>query len=114
MAGSPEDVQKMSATASGVVGSAQTDITMPYETIPCACVYCYVCIAQRLQLEDGAAWTCLRCGTEVRECRPWKGGLLEEEAEVLHNAEDYLVEKGEEDGGPAVPLMEKLPIAEED
>merc|ERR1712000_388602 len=29
------------AASSGVVGSAATDITNPYETMPCACVYCF-------------------------------------------------------------------------
>lgn len=77
-ASSPEDVQKISASSSsGIVGSAQTDITTPYETIPCGCAYCYVCLVQRLQLEDGSVWTCLRCGTEVKECRPWTGDVIE-------------------------------------
>ena len=76
-AASPEDIQKISAsTSSGIVGSAKTDITTPYETIPCGCVYCFVCLVQRLQLEDGSAWTCLRCGTEVKECQPWNGDVL--------------------------------------
>ena len=77
-ASSPEAAQKITAlsSSSGVVGSAQTDVTTPYETIPCGCVYCFVCLAQRLKLEEGSAWTCIRCGTEVRECRPWNGDIL--------------------------------------
>lgn len=65
------------AASSGVIGSAQTDITNPYETIPCGCVYCFVCLATRLEREEGEGWTCLRCGEHVRECKPWSGDLLE-------------------------------------
>jgi peroxin-2 len=64
--------------ASGIVGSAQTDITNPYETVPCGCIYCFVCLAQRLEAEEGEGWTCLRCGEEVKECKPWSGDVLEE------------------------------------
>lgn len=65
------------AASSGVVGSAQTDITNPYETIPCGCVYCFVCLAQRIEREEGEGWTCLRCGELVKECKPWSGDVLE-------------------------------------
>ncbi|KAI2603863.1 Pex12 amino terminal region-domain-containing protein [Hypoxylon fragiforme] len=67
------------ATSSGVVGSAQTDITNPYETIPCGCIYCFVCLATRLEREEGEGWTCLRCGELVKECKPWNGDVLEEQ-----------------------------------
>lgn len=71
--------QEIMATAasSGVVGSAQTDITNPYETIPCGCIYCFVCLATRIEGEDGEGWTCLRCGELVKECKPWNGDVLE-------------------------------------
>ncbi len=65
------------ASSSGVVGSAQTDITNPYEAMPCGCIYCYVCLAQRIEREEGEGWTCLRCGEAVKECRPWNGDVLE-------------------------------------
>ncbi|KAL1864135.1 peroxisome assembly protein (Peroxin-2) [Diaporthe australafricana] len=65
------------AASSGVVGSAQTDITNPYETIPCGCVYCFVCLATRIEGEEGEGWTCLRCGEPVKECKPWSGDVLE-------------------------------------
>lgn len=65
------------AASSGVVGSAQTDVTNPYETIPCGCVYCFVCLATRLEREEGEGMTCLRCGEHVKECRPWSGDVLE-------------------------------------
>ena len=84
-ASSPEDAQKISAlsSSSGIVGSAQTDITTPYEAIPCGCVYCFVCLAQRLKLEEGSAWTCIRCGTEVKECQPWNGDILDPSDEQI-------------------------------
>ena len=65
------------ATSGGVVGSAQTDITNPYEAIPCGCIYCYVCLATRLEREEGEGWACLRCGEEIKECKPWNGDVLE-------------------------------------
>ncbi|TRX96441.1 hypothetical protein FHL15_002713 [Xylaria flabelliformis] len=67
------------AASSGVVGSAQTDITNPYETISCGCIYCFVCLATRLEREEGEGWTCLRCGELVKECKPWSGDVLEEQ-----------------------------------
>ncbi len=72
--------EALAATASGgggIVGSAQTDITNPYEAVPCGCTYCFVCLANRLDREEGDGWTCLRCGQLVRECRPWRGDVLE-------------------------------------
>ncbi|KAI0126509.1 peroxisomal biogenesis factor 2 [Xylariales sp. AK1849] len=66
------------AASSGVVGSAQTDITNPYETVPCGCTYCFVCLATRLEREEGEGWSCLRCGEMVNECKPWSGDVLEE------------------------------------
>jgi peroxin-2 len=64
--------------AAGAIGSAQTDVTNPYETIPCGCIYCFVCLAGRLEAEEGEGWTCLRCGEEVKECKPWTGDVIEE------------------------------------
>lgn len=65
------------AASSGVVGSAQTDVTNPYEGIPCGCVYCFVCLATRLDREEGEGMTCLRCGEHMKECKPWSGDVLE-------------------------------------
>lgn len=62
----------------GVIGSAQTDITNPYEAIPCGCIYCFVCLAKRIEAEEGEGWTCLRCGDVVKECKPWNGDVLED------------------------------------
>lgn len=62
----------------GIIGSAQTDITNPYETVPCGCIYCFVCITQKLEAEEGEGWICLRCGELVKQCKPWNGDVLEE------------------------------------
>ncbi|KAF2969644.1 hypothetical protein GQX73_g3903 [Xylaria multiplex] len=97
------------AASSGVVGSAQTDITNPYETIPCGCIYCFVCIATRLEREEGDGWTCLRCGELVKECKPWSGDVLEQQTKTPspstkhvgfaddHDASAHLVKEGKVD-----------------
>lgn len=82
VAGNSEaDVMAQSAGSvggGGVIGSAQTDITNPYEALPCKCIYCFVCLAQRIEAEEGEGWTCLRCGEVIKECRPWSGDVLED------------------------------------
>ncbi|KAI9849399.1 MAG: peroxisome assembly protein (Peroxin-2) [Thelocarpon superellum] len=75
---SESEILAVSGASGGVVGSAQTDVTNPYETIPCGCIYCFVCLGQRLEAEEGEGWICLRCGELVRECKPWNGDVLEE------------------------------------
>lgn len=75
---SEEQIMAASGASGGVIGSAQTDITNPYETIPCGCIYCFVCLAGRLEAEEGEGWTCLRCGELAMECKPWNGDVLEE------------------------------------
>ena len=75
---SEADVLARSAGGGGVVGSAATDITNPYEAMPCECLYCFACLAQRIANEEGEGWTCLRCGELIKECRPWNGDILEE------------------------------------
>ncbi|KAF2817325.1 uncharacterized protein BDZ99DRAFT_565091 [Mytilinidion resinicola] len=72
------DIMAASAGGGGVVGSAATDITNPYEAVPCGCVYCFACLAQRVANEEGEGWTCLRCGEVIKECKPWNGDVLEE------------------------------------
>ena len=72
------EIAAMSTASSGIVGSAATDVPNPYATIPCGCIYCFVCIAQRLEAEDNEGWTCLRCGAIVKECKPWRGDVLVE------------------------------------
>lgn len=70
------EVVAVTGTSGGVIGSAQTDVTNPYETVSCGCVYCFVCIVTRLEGEEGERWVCLRCGDLVKECRPWAGDVL--------------------------------------
>ena len=64
------------AAGGGVIGSAQTDIVNPYETVPCGCVYCFVCLATKIEGEEGEGWMCLRCGEVIKSCRPWRGDVL--------------------------------------
>lgn len=85
---SESDVIGMSAASGGIIGSAQTDITNPYETIPCGCIYCFVCIAQKLEAEGGEGWVCLRCGEIVKQCKPWNGDVLEEDRRPAGNGKN--------------------------
>jgi peroxin-2 len=112
----------LGAAAAGVIGSAQTDITNPYEA-ECGCVYCFVCLATRLEAEDGEGWVCLRCGREVKECRPWSGDVLIEEGEG-EEKEKEMQEEGlrdvepraeeEEEGGVDSKVKGKRELSEED
>jgi peroxin-2 len=77
-ASAEERVMAMASMAGGVTGSAQTDITNPYEALPCGCIYCFVCLATRLEAEEGRGFQCLRCTEIVKECRPWAGDVVEE------------------------------------
>jgi peroxin-2 len=76
---SEADIMASSAGGGGVVGSAATDITNPYEATSCGCIYCFTCLAQRIANEEGEGWTCLRCGQTITECRPWNGDIIEEQ-----------------------------------
>lgn len=67
----------LASSSGGVLGSAATDITNPYEADPCGCIYCFACLAQRLASEEGEGWLCLRCGETVTQCRPWSGDIIE-------------------------------------
>ncbi|ETI25199.1 hypothetical protein G647_04572 [Cladophialophora carrionii CBS 160.54] len=67
------------AAGGGVIGSANTDVVNPYETVPCNCIYCFVCIATKIEAEEGGGWTCLRCGEIVYKCRPWNGDVVVEQ-----------------------------------
>lgn len=60
----------------GVIGNASTDIVNPYETMPCGCIYCFVCLATKIEGEEGHGWSCLRCGQTVYRCKPWNGDVL--------------------------------------
>ncbi len=67
------------AQSASAVNSGMTDVTNPYEG-DCVgkCVYCFVCLASRLESEGGEGWTCLRCGGTIKECKPWDGDVLPE------------------------------------
>ncbi|TKA76532.1 hypothetical protein B0A55_05673 [Friedmanniomyces simplex] len=90
---SEQDVVSAGANQ-GIIGNASTDITNPYETIPCGCIYCFVCVAQRIEAEDGEGWVCLRCGEVVKECKPWDG-------DVLTSAREEGMQGSEEGGRPS-------------
>ncbi|EEH11060.1 peroxin 2 [Histoplasma capsulatum G186AR] len=75
---SENEVLGASGALGGIIGSAQTDVVNPYETMPCGCIYCFVCIAEKLEAEEGEGWICLRCGDLVKQCKPWSGDVLEE------------------------------------
>ncbi|EEH42793.1 uncharacterized protein PADG_07613 [Paracoccidioides brasiliensis Pb18] len=75
---SENDVLGASGASGGIIGSAQTDVVNPYETMPCGCIYCFVCIAEKLEAEEGEGWICLRCGEIVKKCKPWNGDVLED------------------------------------
>ena len=77
-----------SGASGGIIGSAQTDITNPYETMPCGCLYCFVCIAEKLEAEEGEGWICLRCGDVVKQCKPWNGDVLEEDETLSPKAKN--------------------------
>ena len=70
----PTTSEQAMMISSGIVGSAQTDITNPYEG-SCGCLACYVCLASRLV--DGEGFLCLRCGGIIKHCKPWSGDIIE-------------------------------------
>ncbi|KAI4249768.1 MAG: hypothetical protein L6R40_000557 [Gallowayella cf. fulva] len=94
---SENDLLAVSGASGGVVGSAQTDITNPYETVPCGCIYCFVCTVSRLEAADGEGWICLRCGLLVKECKPWAGDVVE--GVLTHKSKKNVSFSDEEDKG---------------
>lgn len=85
MTSTAADQRANSGASGGIIGSAQTDVTNPYEAT-CGCVYCYVCIATRLEAEEGEAWICLRCGRHVYGCQPWAGDVLQDAVSKRNSA----------------------------
>ncbi|KAK5205397.1 peroxisome assembly protein (Peroxin-2) [Exophiala xenobiotica] len=69
----------------GVIGSATTDIVNPYETSPCGCIYCFVCVATKIEAEEGGGWSCLRCGEIVYKCQPWDGDVVVQKKSTSRN-----------------------------
>ncbi|ORY06398.1 Pex12 amino terminal region-domain-containing protein [Clohesyomyces aquaticus] len=124
---SEADVLSASAGGGGVVGSAATDITNPYEAMPCGCVYCFACLAQRIANEEGEGWTCLRCGELVKECRPWSGDILDEKKSSggddphahAHHAGGKTVgfvaaDEEKSESGLALREVDPIPVPEQD
>ncbi|KKY18053.1 putative peroxisome biosynthesis protein (peroxin-2) [Phaeomoniella chlamydospora] len=91
----------------GVIGSATTDIVNPYETIPCKCIYCFVCIATKIEAEEGEGWTCLRCGEIVKQCRPWDGDVVS--SSLLRSDGAGNKKKVEFDDSPQLPSYDLDP-----
>lgn len=107
------DMAAISGASSGVTGSSQTDITNPYETIPCGCIYCYVCIAQRLEAEDGQGWMCLRCGEVVKECKAWDGDVMEEEPRSSGSGKAVTFAEDDEEGHKGFRSLDPIPMEDE-
>jgi peroxin-2 len=117
---STTEADVLAASASGgIAGSAQTDVTNPYETVPCGCIYCFVCIVQKVEAEEGQGWSCLRCGETVKKCQPWNGDVLEEArsqpgtGKIVGFAMDgesgdetRVTDRHHEDSGKSSPLQE--------
>ncbi|KAK5165827.1 peroxisome assembly protein (Peroxin-2) [Saxophila tyrrhenica] len=120
---SEQDVISAGANT-GIVGNASTDITNPYETAECGCIYCYMCIARSIEAEEGEGWVCLRCGELVKECRPWNGDVeipVEElprrssrsSRKSIAWADEVVDEKdGEDEMG--MSEMEPMPVEDDD
>jgi peroxin-2 len=109
--GSEADVLASSAGGGGVVGSAATDITNPYQADACGCIYCFACIAQRIANEEGEGWTCLRCGETVKECRPWTGDIIEPKQHARADARVVEFDTADREG---VVLREVEPMPEQE
>ena len=116
---SEQDVISAGANT-GIIGNASTDITNPYSTIECGCIYCFVCLARRIEAEEGEGWACLRCGEVIRECEPWHGDVLVESGETRSRSShrksiawaDELVEEKEDDER-ALDQVEPMPVEED-
>lgn len=103
------------ANGIGLIGSATTDVVNPYETVPCRCIYCFVCIATKLEAEEGEGWTCLRCGEVIRICRPWSGDVLAEgKATVSAKEKSVGFEEYDDSGEGTANLVAVEPHPEED
>lgn len=47
-------------------------ITNGYQGDSCGHVYCYICLKSKLGEVDGEGWNCLRCGSLIKECKPFR------------------------------------------
>ncbi|WEW58892.1 peroxisome assembly protein (Peroxin-2) [Emydomyces testavorans] len=106
---SESDVLAIGGASGGIIGSAQTDITNPYESMPCGCIYCFVCIVQKLEAEEGEGWMCLRCGEIVKQCKPWNGDVLEETQPHSNSGKNVGFVTNEETGSDAQKMDDSTP-----
>jgi peroxin-2 len=126
-AGAGSEAEMLAATTGGgVVGSVQTDITNPYEAIPCGDVFCFVCLAERIEAQEGEGWVCLRCGELVKECKPWNGDVIEEQPRpstsgsksvgfLSHDVQEKSVlAGGDEEEEDVLREVEPMPTEDED
>lgn len=123
-AGGQIEQEVISAGANaGIIGNASTDVTNPYETLECGCIYCYMCIARRIEAEEGEGWICLRCGELVKECRPWNGDVEIPVSELPRRSSrksiawaDEIVEEEEEKPieDAAMSDLEPVPVDDSD
>ncbi|KAF2858980.1 peroxisomal biogenesis factor 2 [Piedraia hortae CBS 480.64] len=105
---SEQDVISAGANA-GIIGNAFTDITNPYEAIPCGCIYCYVCLAQQIEAEAGEGWICLRCGELIKECKPWNGDVLQTTVEESEDEDGNVNEKR-----MSMSLIDPMPVEDDE
>jgi peroxin-2 len=96
----------------GVIGSSTTDVVNPYETLPCGCIYCFVCIATKLEAEEGEGWTCLRCGHTVKMCRPWHGDVVVERRQSANTSKSVGFAESTGDLKGMVAKLQPVPRAE--
>ncbi len=120
---SEQDVISAGANT-GIIGNASTDVTNPYETAECGCIYCYMCIARRIEAEEGEGWICLRCGELIKECRPWSGDVdtpAEERPrrssrssrKSIAWADEVVDEKDADDEAMAMSEVDPMPVEDE-
>jgi peroxin-2 len=107
-------------TNTGIIGNALTDITNPYETAECGCIYCYMCLARRIEAEEGEGWVCLRCGELVKECRPWNGDVEIPVTELPRRSSrksiawaDELVDEADEKEHDGMSEVDPMPVGDE-
>ena len=106
---------KAGANDIGVIGSATTDIVNPYQSTPCGCIYCFVCIATKLEVEGEEGWTCLRCGETVKMCQAWNGDVMVTDTTTVSVKEQKLGFVNYDDNGEAIEsLTEVEPRPEEE
>lgn len=113
---SEQDVISAGANT-GIIGNASTDITNPYETAECGCIYCYMCLARRIEAEEGEGWVCLRCSEVVKSCKPWSGDV-ESTTEESSRGEgrksiawaDEVVDRLEKDEAAGMEQLDPTPV----